>query len=219
MHPSDFKAKWKTIMIICPWCGTNYLVFQSNCKNCGGPLQAVGETIGLSVQTENLPTPPSAPRPISERYIWRLLSTDGWSIAAFVFVLLGVVFSLVGAGLTIGIITAFVGLPFLLLGVVFLGIGGWVFIWRYQETQNIINVLREGETTRGQIVETRENYSVSVNGRHPWIIRYQFQVNGQSQEGKVTTLNQPGQQLQVGKAVCVLYLPAAPKWNSIYPHP
>ena len=207
------------MMIICPWCGTNYLTFQPNCKNCGGPLQAVEETTGLSVSTENLPTPPSAPRPISKRYVWRLLSTDGWSIAAFVFGLLGVVFSLVGAGLTIGIITAFVGLPFLLLWVTFLGIGGGVFIWRYQETQKVVKVLREGEATRGQIVEIRENYSVSVNGRHPWIIRYQFQANGQNQEGKVTTLNQPGQQLQMGKAVRVLYLPIAPKWNSIYPHP
>ena len=207
------------MMIICPWCGTNYLSFQSNCKNCGGPLQAVEETLGSSVPTENLPMPPSAPRPVSKRYVWRLLSTDGWSIAALVFGLLGVVFSLVGAGLTIGVITAFVGLPFLLLGVTFLGIGGYVFIWRYQEMQKVVNVLREGEATRGQIIEMQENYSVSVNGRHPWIIRYQFQANGQSQEGKVTTLNQPRQQLQVGKAVCVLYLPTAPKWNSIYPHP
>jgi hypothetical protein len=147
------------------------------------------------------------------------LSTDGWSIAALVFGLLGVIFSLVGVGLTIGIITAFVGLPLLLLGVTFLGASGGVFVWRYQETQKIVNVLREGEATRGQIVEVEENYSVNVNGRHPWIIRYQFQVNGQNQEGEVTTLNQPGQQLQVGKSVCILYLPIAPKWNSIYPHP
>ena len=206
-------------MITCPWCGTNYLTFQPNCKNCGGTLQVVDEKIITSVPTENLTTPPSAPRPISKRYVWRLLSTDGWSIGAFVFGLLGVIFSLVGAGLTIGIITAFVGLPFLLVGVTFIGIGGWVFIWRYQETQNVVNVLRDGEATRGQIVEIRENYSVSINGRHPWIIRYQFQANGQSQEGRVTTLNQPGQQLQAGKAVYVLYLPMAPKWSSIYPHP
>jgi hypothetical protein len=206
-------------MIICPWCGTEYLTFQSNCKNCGGLLQAVEGTIGLSDPTENIPTPPSAPRPISERYVWRLLSTDGWSIAAFVFGLLGVVFSLVGAGLTSGIITAFVGKPFLLLGVAFLGISGWVFIWRYQEAQKVVNVLREGEATRGKIVEVQENYYTRINGRYPWVIRYQFQANGQSYEGKVTTLNQPGQQLQTGKAVYVLYLPTAPKWNSIYPHP
>jgi len=206
-------------MIICPWCGTNYLVFQSNCKNCGGPLQAIVEPTGLSIPTETLPMPPPAPRPISERYVWRLLSSDGWWIAALVFGLLGVIFFLTGAGLTIGIITAFVGIPFLFLGAAFLGAGAWVFIWRYQETQKVVNVLREGEATSGQIVEVEENYSVTVNGRHPWTIRYEFQANGQRQEGKVTTLNQPGQQLQVGKAIRVLYLPTAPKWNSIYPHP
>jgi hypothetical protein len=206
-------------MIICPWCGTNYLTFQSNCKNCGGPLQAAEATNGLSAPTESLPTPPPAPRPISPRYVWRLLTADGWSIVAFVFGILGVVFSIVGAVLTVLIITAFVGIPFLLLGVAFLGLGGWVFMSRYQDAQKVVNVLREGQATRGQIVELRENYSVNVNGRHPWIIRYQFQANGQSQDGKITTLNQPGQTLQPGKDVCVLYLPTAPKWNSIYPHP
>ena len=25
-------------MITCPWCGTNYQSFQSNCSNCGGSL-------------------------------------------------------------------------------------------------------------------------------------------------------------------------------------
>jgi membrane protein implicated in regulation of membrane protease activity len=206
-------------MIACPWCGTNYLSFQSNCTNCGGPLPAVEETSKSPVANENLPTPPSAPRPISDKYVWRLLSTDGWSIAAFVFSLLGIIFSLVGAGLTLGVITAFVGIPFLLLGVAFLLISIWLFVRRYQEMRKIVDVLQTGEATRGQIVEVRENYSVRINEQHPWVIRYQFQANGQSQEGKVTTLNQPGPQLQEGKAVYVLYLPTAPKWNSIYPHP
>ena len=206
-------------MIICPWCGTNYPTFQPNCKNCGGPLQMVDEKIISSVPTENLPAPPSAPRPISERYVWRLLSTDGWWIAALIFGILGVVFSLVGLGLTIGRIAAFVGIPFLVVGVTLLGTGGLVFERRYQEARKVVNVLREGEATHGQIVEVQENYSSSVNGQHPWVIRYQFQANGQDYKGAVTTLNQPGQQLQAGKAVYVLYLPMAPKWSSIYPHP
>jgi hypothetical protein len=219
MHPPDFMAKGKTIMIICPWCGTNYIAFQSNCKNCGGLLQAVEECSELSALNDNLPKPPPAPRSISRKYLWRLLSTDSWSIAALIISALGVVFSLVGTVLTIGIITAFVGIPFVLLGVAFLGMGGWVFIWRYQEMQQVVNVLREGEATHGQIIEIQENFSVSINGQHPWIIRYQFQVNGQNQEGKVTTLNPPLQQLQAGKTVNILYLPTSPHWNSIYPHP
>ena len=206
-------------MIICPWCGTNYLVFQSNCKNCGGPLPAVGGEGAASLSAETVLEPPPAPRPISEKYVWRLLSTDGWSIVAFVVGLIGFIFSLVGAGLTIAIVTAFVGLPFLLLGLALFGAGGGLFIWRYRNMQQVVNILRVGEVAHGQIVEVQENYSVIVNGQHPWMIRYQFEVGGLDQEGRVSTLNQPGQQLQAGKAVCVLYLPASPKMNSIYPHP
>ena len=201
-------------MIICPWCGTNYLVFQPNCQNCGGPLPATDGTLH-----EDLLTPPMAPRPISERYVWRLLSSDGWWIAALVFCLLGGIFSLVGAGLTIAILTAFVGIPFLFLGLGFLAAGAWIFLMRYQDAQQIVRVLREGEAARGRIVEIHEDLSVRVNGRNPWKIQYQFQAGGQSFDGSVSTLNQPGEQLQAGREINVLYFPAAPKWNSIYPHP
>jgi hypothetical protein len=147
------------------------------------------------------------------------LLSDGWAIAAFVSALLGLIFSQVGGGLTIGIITAFVGIPFLLLGVAFLGAGIGVFIWRYQGAQKVVNVLRLGDEAHGQVVELQENASVTVNGQHPWEIRYRFQAGGQDHAGRVTTLNQPGPQLQVGKPICVLYLPADAKWSSIYPHP
>jgi hypothetical protein len=206
-------------MITCPWCGTQYLAFQSNCMNCGGPLQAVVENLPSTASTEDTPSPPPAPRPIPQRYVWRLLSTDGWWIVSLVFGLLGIIFSLVGGGLILGVITAFVGFPLFLAGLGFLAGGVLVFNWRHQNARKVVDVLREGETTRGQITEILENYSVMINGRHPWEIRYQFQANGQDHEGEVVTLNQPEPGLQAGRGVCVLYLPAAPKWNSIYPHP
>src|SRR5947209_5323450 len=152
-------------MIICPWCGTNYLTFQSNCGNCGGPLRAVDGKITPSMASEDIPTPPLAPRPISSKYAWRLLLTDGWSIVALVFGLLGFIFSLVGAGLTLGVVTALVGIPFLLLGLAFLGTGGGMLVWRYQAAQKIVSVLREGAATRGQIVDVQENYHTRINGR------------------------------------------------------
>ncbi len=83
----------------------------------------------------------------------------------------------------------------------------------------VVSVLREGEATIGKILDVDENYSVTINGQHPWIIKYQFQVNGQQYEGKTTTLNRPAKQLQAEKAAYILYLPNAPKWSSIYPHP
>ena len=206
-------------MVICPWCGTNYLTFQPNCDKCGGPLQLADEEIVSSDSDEFLQTPPSPPRPISDRYVWRLLFNEGWWIATLVFVIFGFVFFLVGGGLTLGVITAFVGIPFLILGIGFLIAGGWVAVWRYQIAQKVVNVLRVGEATRGQIAETQQDYSVTINGRSPWVIRYQFQANGQTVEGKVTTFNPLRQYLQAGKAISVLYLPSDPEWSSIYPHP
>ncbi len=205
-------------MIICPWCGTNYLNFQPNCDNCGGPLQNITEASSFA-SSEELPTPPPAPRPISDKYAWRLLSSDGWSIAALIFGILGIVFSVVGAGLTLGMITAFVGIPFLLLGLVYLVASGAVLVWRHNNAQKVVSVLRDGDPTRGQINALHQNFSVRINGRSPWIIGYEYEVGGQPYAGKVSTLNQPGQQLQVGKAVRILYLAAEPVRSSIYPHP
>jgi hypothetical protein len=53
-------------MIICPWCGTNYLTFQSNCKNGQDhegkvtTLNRVGDKLqeGKSVCILYLPTTP-----------------------------------------------------------------------------------------------------------------------------------------------------------------
>ena len=129
--------------IICPWCGTNYLIFQSNCKNCGGPLPAVEERRTPAFPAENsapaqpapFPAPPPPPRPIAGKYAWRILSTDAWAVAAFVFCLLGGVFAPLGAILTIALVTALVGLPFLLIGMAFLAAGAGILLWRYQRAQ------------------------------------------------------------------------------------
>jgi hypothetical protein len=202
-------------MVTCPWCGTTYPTFQSNCSNCGGPLPAVDHT----ESDATLLPPPPAPRQISDKYVWRLISTDGWSIAAFVFVILGLVFSVVGTALTFSKIAAFVGVPFLCIGLPFLAAGGFILVRRYQQMHKIVDVLKNGAAVPGRITEVQENYSVTVNGRHPWMIRYQFLAAGQDYDGKVTTLNPPGPQLQAGKDVYVLYLTATPRWNSLYPHP
>ena len=62
-------------MITCPWCGTNYLTFQPNCNNCGGPLPLVDEKPNAPGSSENVQPPPRAPRPVSDRYVWRLMTS------------------------------------------------------------------------------------------------------------------------------------------------
>jgi hypothetical protein len=210
-------------MITCPWCGTNYTAFQSNCKNCGGPLPAPSEVPTpeprFSQPEAIYPEPPPAPRAISPNYVWRLLSTDGAAIVAFVFLLLGAIFTFLGFILTVAIITAFVGLPFAGIGLILLAVGGGIGRSRYQTMQRTVEVLKTGQAAAGKIVNVEENLYVRVNQRHPWTITYQFQVGGQARQGKVTTLNVPGASLQPGKKAWVLYLPEAPEHNTLYPHP
>ena len=49
-------------MVICPWCGTNYTTFQSNCSRCGGPL--TGPTPAeTSIKDDQVTMPPSSAAP------------------------------------------------------------------------------------------------------------------------------------------------------------
>ena len=93
---------------------------------------SVPEGNSATVPEDRLPMPPSPPRAITDRYVWRLLMADSRAVAAFVFLLLGAIFALVGMALTLGIITAFVGIPLAGLGLLFLMAGGVVAGGRYQ---------------------------------------------------------------------------------------
>lgn len=204
-------------MITCPWCGTNYLEFQSNCRNCGGiiPLPQEQESEAAPLP----PTPPPPPRPVSEAYAKRLLLSDAWAVASFVFALLGLIFTVLGITMTIAIITAFVGIPFALIGIVFLAGGAGLLAWRYQEKRKVVEVLRHGAAVNGSILSVEQNYTVRVNHRHPWVVRYQFHAAGRAWEGQVSTFNALDPSLKPGARVCVLHLPADPQWNVLYPHP
>jgi hypothetical protein len=203
-------------MVICPWCGTYYDTFQSNCKNCGGPIQIVPES---PAPEEPLQAPPPAPRSISDRYAFKLLLTDGTAIAGLVLAIVGGVFSFIGLLMTVLLVTALIGVIFALVGLPMLLVGGGLLYWRYQDKQKLANVLKFGQAVRGEITGLEENLMMRVNGRSPWVIQYQFRANGQTHSGSVSTLRGPTPQIQPGKAYYVLYNPDAPELNALYPHP
>lgn len=204
-------------MIICPWCGTHYIVFQSNCKNCGGPIPA--PLPAASPDEVTLEPPPPAPREISDRYVFRLMTVDGGSIAGLVLLLLGLIFLLVGLGLTLGVVTAFVGIPFAFFGLANLVAAGVLLNWRYTLKSKIVEVLRDGQVAGGQITAVEQNFSVRINGHNPWIISYRFQIDGQNYTGQVSTLSSPDSYLQPGRQAYILYSPGSPDQNALYPHP
>ncbi len=203
-------------MITCPWCGTSYPAFQSNCSRCGGSIPPPHVTEGVE---ETLLAPPGAPRDISSTYAFRLMLSDGWSIASLALTLIGAIFTGLGLALTLAIVTAFVGIPFLLLGLVFFIPGAAVLFWRYREFQKQVLVLKWGDAILGSVAGLQENYSVMVDDRHPWSIDYHYEVGGYQYSGKLSTLNQPGDRLQPGRQVYVLYSRDNPGLSSLYPRP
>ena len=178
-------------MVTCPWCGTNYTSFQPNCDNCGGSLPLPPE-MGPSASSATLATPPPPPRDVPRQAVWHILSSDGWAIS---------------------------GLVFALLGLVFLCGGIAILVWRYQMAHRTVELLREGEATLGEIVSVTQNYHVRVNGRYPWTVEYDYEVDGRLYNGKVTTLSMPDLSQQPGSPVYVLYGPDDPDQSTPYPSP
>ena len=205
-------------MITCRYCGTSYTTFQPTCQKCGGALE-LPDAQAVERTGESIAPPPPAPRQVPGNYAWRILGSDGWAITGGVFLLVGAIFGVVGIGLTLGIITAFVGLPFAGLGVLMLAGGAGLVTWRFQKAQKTVQVLKEGEAVLGEMVDVRQNLHVRVNGRHPWTAVYRYVVDGRPYEGKVVTLVRPDPRLQAGEGVYVLYQPGEPGLSTIYPHP
>jgi hypothetical protein len=219
--------------ITCPWCGTNYTEFIPNCKNCGGSLPLPPEklppapAVGLPELLQSILSqpdlaplrPPMPPRQVPRNYTGRLLGEDAWFIVALVFSILGVVFAPLGIGLMLPLVTAFVGIPFLGMGVLFLGGGIGVLIWRIQTVQRRVAVLKDGETALGEINDVHMNSQVQINGRSPWVFQYTFEVNGQSYNGKLSTLSYPDMRLQAGRPAYILYQKDDPSINLLYPPP
>jgi hypothetical protein len=205
-------------MITCPWCGTNYTSFQPNCDNCGGSLPLPPETAPKS-SAGRLVAPAPPPRDVPRQALWHIMSSDGWAVSASIFALLGLIFAVVGVPLTISLVAAFVGLPFLGLGLVFLGGGIAILVWRYRMAQDTVEVLRQGEAVLGEVVSVIQHYNVRVNGRSPWTVKYDYEVDGRLYGGKVTTLSMPDLSQEPGSPVYVLFMPDEPGQSIIYPSP
>ena len=100
-----------------------------------------------------------------------------------------------------------------------LGVGGVIFLWRYQRALVRVAILRRGLATRGEISLVEQIPYYRVNRQHPWEIRYRYTVDWREFEGKLTTLVEPGEKLQSGRAVTVLYLVESPVQSVLYPLP
>jgi len=221
-------------MITCPWCGTSYTTFRSSCSRCGGLLPAPGPA-PVPAGADEVEMPPPPPREISDKYRRKLLL--GPAIGRCVLALIGGIIAACLCSVTI-----FVGIPAqlgreiansrgtLLLpisGVIFLLGWGLIFLVRkiraaysgYRKAEKLVDVLRHGEAVVGQIVGMQPDYTSLSNGLPRLTISYQFRWNGRDYQNKIAAHAPPGPSFEPGRRVCVLCLPDAPEYNTLYPHP
>lgn len=203
-------------MITCPWCGTNYLEFQSNCSNCGGilpvPEKRTTKT-GIEIQ---IPSPPLAPREVPKGYLWQVMKSEVTPLIGGIFAPLGMVFGVIGCVLLFVFLP--VGLPFTLIGVVFTSIGIPLFIVGYNKAQQTVQVLQNGETAEGEIIDVYQDQTLSVNGRHPWVVEYEFTIQDEVYVSKMRSLERRlPDHLQVDAPAYVLFSPDDPKVNTLFP--
>ncbi len=209
-------------MITCPFCGTQYEIFQPNCKNCGGMLPKVQpETHKNAIQYSDseLPAPPPAPRSISFGYAWKLFFRDGWGVTSIIVLMFAGFFLFLGKTFSVVFFIGSVGVSFASVGVFLFSLGLILGIWRYIKKTSIVKIIKFGDAQPGKILSVEENYSVTVNNRHPWVITYDYVVNGRLYEGKVSTLARPGFHIQPGNDIYVLYLAEDPQNGVLFPYP
>jgi hypothetical protein len=197
--------------VTCPWCKHYWPagMVAAECANCGGALPAPpGPTRAAE--------PPAIPRRLPQRYTNDLL---GWknvgAIVGTVFAAFGALFAAIGVGL------CFVLLP---LGLGFFGFGalfgtiGWLLRSASRKSAlRQIDALTRGHVAEGQLVGVRQDFSESINGRHPYRIEYVFYVNGQPLGGSTSGWDIVNALRQPGEPLWVVFLPENPSINSIWP--
>jgi len=196
---------------------------RTQCKSCGGPLPPlplkvlrlhpeleIDDTTFLAIQ------PGPAPRRLPGGYAIRQILFS--NVAAFIglfFAAFGLLFGGLGCPLTIVLIP--LGLGFCGFGLLFGGLGLLISVPAMRGAQRRLRALRVGEFVRGRIVEVTRDTSQSVNGRHPWLLRYLFDTGTSVHEGTVSAWEWLEGEREPDEPVWVVFLEEDPEVNAIWP--
>ena len=188
--------------ITCGWCGIHYTAWRNRCDSCGGPMPS-------PPGTELGPEPPNAPRVLPKGFAFRQL----WS--GNVLVMIGAVFGGIGTFLFFPMLLLFP--PAALLPLFFMILGFVLFRSGRKRARRKLKAFIHGTVARGQLVEVSRDLSETTNGRNPWKLTYQFDVDGTAFEGSASSYDSTVGTRAAGQPVWVLYLANDPTQNTIYP--
>ncbi len=184
------QTKQSNYIVKCPWCKSQFPnSISSNCDNCGGTLEYQRGTNELG------PKPPMAPRLLPKKFIKRVKYTSN------VMTILGIVFTI----------------PFFWT-IIFPIIG--IFLWKkgIKDANNELIPLEQGTATTGEITNIRQNFSIKVNNKSPYVIEFTFEANGKKYAGDVGNIFDLSNVCkEVGDKLWVVYMPEDPSLSSIWP--
>ncbi|NUM47301.1 MAG: DUF3592 domain-containing protein [Anaerolineales bacterium] len=195
----------------CPWCDSRNANGAHNCAQCGGPLPPpVGSDPGEQ--------PPPPPRALPKGYRSRVMFRNTpLLLIGSIFTLIGLpfacIFPIVGVATGLLLFVLIGGL----IGGLFVVIGLAMAYSGYRTAEGKIRPFQFGVPAKGTVVDVHQDTSITVNGRSPYAVVYQFEVHGRAMEGTVLSWKYAPQLQAPGNVVWVLYMQDDPTQNVIYP--
>lgn len=152
----------------------------------------------------------------------------GSGVVALVFSILGLAFLTVGAGFAFALLANdatdrpttvdeprwVIGITFLIIGAGFAAVGMTLGWRRFASLRRREALRKYGRPATGTITSVEQNVSVRVNRRHPWIVRYDYRVDGMHYQGTESTFDLPVG-LAPGAQIGIRYDGQAPRRSAL----
>ncbi len=128
-------------------------------------------------------------------------------VVGLVLSILGTVFTTTGLVLAALVRPHVIGVVFLCVGVGVLAVGSVLVMCRRAVLRWRARLQEQGLEARGTVTEVVQNPFVRVNGRHPWVVRYRYDVQGRTCHGSEAMM-EPDPEYRAGATVVVMVDPA-----------
>ena len=96
-------------------------------------------------------------------------------------------------------------------------IGAVMLIYAIRGRSERRRVVRDGEVALGRIHKTGRNHRVRINGRNPYKMDYEFEVDGETYRGDHSSMNEAMTAHRLHDRIWVLYDPEDPSKNVEWP--
>jgi len=107
--------------------------------------------------------------------------------------------------------------PWTAFVLLFPGIGLLMLIVTHRAHKRQRVAFVRGSVTLGEVTEAGYDLNTTMNGRHPFRVRWQFEALGQRYTGKLSNMDSAElAEFPAGQAVAVLYEPENPKRNTLW---